>query len=90
MSTASLSTRTADARGLRFGWTGKAAAMNDINKDEVKGRAKEAAGAITGDDDLKGEGRSDQQAGEAKSKVDHIADRVKDGIDDLKQRVTRD
>ena len=27
--------------------------MSDAKKDEIKGRAKEAAGAVAGDDDLK-------------------------------------
>ena len=63
--------------------------MEDINKDEVRGRAKEAAGALTGDDDLKDEVQTDQQAGEAKSRVDQIAGGVKDGIDDVKRRLTK-
>ena len=56
------------------------------NTDEAKGRIKEVAGAITGDDDLKGEGRDDQRVGEAKSKVDQVADTVKQGIDDVRSR----
>ena len=34
--------------------------------DKVKGRAKEAAGAVTGDKTKKSEGRSDQTKGKAK------------------------
>ncbi|MDQ6840334.1 MAG: CsbD family protein [Actinomycetota bacterium] len=48
------------------------------NKDEAKGRAKEAAGAITGDDELKKEGKSDQAAGKVKDAVDEVANKVKD------------
>jgi uncharacterized protein YjbJ (UPF0337 family) len=34
--------------------------------DKAKGRAKEAAGAVTGDKSTKSEGRADQRRGEAK------------------------
>jgi uncharacterized protein YjbJ (UPF0337 family) len=36
--------------------------------DKAKGRAKEAAGAVTGDKSKKSEGRADQTKGEAKKK----------------------
>jgi uncharacterized protein YjbJ (UPF0337 family) len=36
--------------------------------DKVKGRAKEAAGAVTGDKTKKSEGRSDQMKGTLKEK----------------------
>ena len=36
--------------------------------DKTKGRAKEAAGAATGDKSSKAEGRADQRKGEAKKK----------------------
>jgi uncharacterized protein YjbJ (UPF0337 family) len=36
--------------------------------DKTKGRAKEAAGAVTGDKSKKSEGRADQRKGEAKNK----------------------
>ncbi len=36
--------------------------------DKVKGRLKEAAGAVTGDENLKAEGRSDQRQGTVKEK----------------------
>lgn len=64
--------------------------MSDTNSDEAKGRVKEAAGAITGDEDLKSEGRTDQDVGEAKRIVDKVADSAKDGIDDMKRRLTGD
>lgn len=64
--------------------------MSDSKTDEIKGRVKEATGALTGDDDLKDEGENDQKAADAKSKVDDVADKVKDGIDDVKSRVTGD
>lgn len=42
--------------------------------DKVKGRAKEAAGVVTGDKDQKSEGRSDQTKGTAKEKKGKVKD----------------
>ena len=44
--------------------------------DTAKGRAKEAAGAVTGNSKLKNEGRIDQAKGSAKKAVDKAADAV--------------
>lgn len=48
------------------------------NFDEMKGRAKEAAGDLTDDEDLQREGKVDQAEGSVKDKVDKIGDKVKD------------
>ncbi|GAA4676099.1 CsbD family protein [Gordonia humi] len=56
--------------------------------DDLKGRAKEAAGAVTGDDDLKNEGKADQGLAAAREKVTEVADKVKDGIDSVKDKLT--
>ena len=50
--------------------------MSDGTKDDAKGRVKEAAGAITGDDSLKREGKVDQAAGKAKKLIDEAADKA--------------
>jgi uncharacterized protein YjbJ (UPF0337 family) len=51
--------------------------------DDMKGRAKEAGGDLTGDDSLKREGKVDQASGTVKEKVGDAADKVKDiGSDD--------
>jgi uncharacterized protein YjbJ (UPF0337 family) len=55
--------------------------MTDKNVDELKGRVKEAAGSLTGDQDLKNEGRTDQAKSSLKDKVDHVADRLKELVD---------
>lgn len=47
------------------------------NKDEAKGRMKEAAGSATGDEDLKQEGKVDKATGGVKDAVDSAADKVK-------------
>ena len=46
--------------------------------DDLKGRAKEAAGDLTDDDELKREGKIDQATGAVKDKVGDVADKVKD------------
>jgi uncharacterized protein YjbJ (UPF0337 family) len=51
------------------------------NVDEGKGRLKEAAGSLTGDQDLKHEGKADQAKASIKDKVDKAADKVKDLLD---------
>lgn len=48
------------------------------NMDDLKGRAKEAAGDLTDDKDLKREGKVDQASGEVKDKVGDAADKIKD------------
>jgi len=51
------------------------------NKDDLKGRAKEAAGNLTNNPDLEREGKVDQAAGAMKDKVGDVADKVKDILD---------
>jgi uncharacterized protein YjbJ (UPF0337 family) len=45
--------------------------------DKVKGKAKEAAGAVTGDEAKKSEGRKDQTKGTAKDKLGKAKDLLK-------------
>jgi uncharacterized protein YjbJ (UPF0337 family) len=45
--------------------------------DVVKGRIKEAAGALTGNDKLREEGKTDQAVGRAKQAVQKAADTIK-------------
>ncbi|WP_460710163.1 CsbD family protein [Nocardioides dilutus] len=47
---------------------------------DIKGRAKEAAGSLTGDDELKSEGRADQ----AEASVKKAGEKAKDAIGDVK------
>lgn len=48
--------------------------------DELKGRVKEAAGALIGDRKLKREGKADQATGKVKQKVEKAIDKVKDAL----------
>ena len=49
-----------------------------MNMDEAQGRMKEAAGDLTGDEDLQREGEVDQATGKVKDKVDDVSDEAKD------------
>ena len=48
--------------------------------DVVKGRIKEAAGALTGNDKLREEGKTDQAVGKAEQAVQKAADPVKEAV----------
>ena len=48
--------------------------------DKVKGRIKEAAGALTGNDKLCEEGKTDQAVGKAEQAVQKTADTVKKAV----------
>jgi len=48
--------------------------------DVVKGRIKEAAGALTGNDELREEGKTDQAVGKAEQAVQKAADTVKQAV----------
>jgi uncharacterized protein YjbJ (UPF0337 family) len=54
--------------------------MGDAKTDEMKGRAKSAAGELSGDDELKREGKVDQASGKIKGKLDDASDEVKDKL----------
>ena len=48
--------------------------------DELKGRVKEAAGAITDNEPLRREGKIDQAAGKTKQTVEEVVDKVKNAV----------
>jgi uncharacterized protein YjbJ (UPF0337 family) len=48
--------------------------------DVVKGRIKEAAGALTGNDRLRAEGKTDQAVGKTKQAVQTTANTVKKAV----------
>lgn len=55
----------------------------DPKIEEATGRVKEAAGALTGDEDLKAKGQAEQASAKAKQKVDDVADKAKDAVKDV-------
>jgi uncharacterized protein YjbJ (UPF0337 family) len=59
---------------------GKGVTVMGGKTDEVKGRIKEAAGALTGNDKLREEGKTDQAVGKAEQAVQNAADTVKEAV----------
>ena len=51
--------------------------MADGSMDDTKGRTKEALGDLTGDQDLKDEGKVDRASGKVKDIVGGVADKAK-------------
>ena len=54
-------------------------------QDEIKGRVKEAAGALTGNDELRDEGKADQ----AVAKVEQVVEKAADSVKKAVKKVTR-
>jgi uncharacterized protein YjbJ (UPF0337 family) len=51
--------------------------MSSGTSDQVKGRVKEAVGALTNDQKLKNEGKLDQATDKMKTAVDKVMDKAK-------------
>jgi len=51
--------------------------MSSGTSDKIKGRVKEAVGAVTDNPRLKQEGRKDQAVGKVKETVDRVFDKAK-------------
>jgi uncharacterized protein YjbJ (UPF0337 family) len=62
----------------------------DPNTDDLKGRAKEAVGDLTDNDDLKKEGKADRASGKAKDFIDKVEDKAKDLVDDVRDKLHKD
>jgi uncharacterized protein YjbJ (UPF0337 family) len=54
--------------------------MASGKSDELKGRVKEAAGALTGNQKLKREGKTDQTVGKIKQRVAKAIDRIRETV----------
>jgi uncharacterized protein YjbJ (UPF0337 family) len=59
----------------------------DGTTDDMKGRAKEAIGDITDDDELKREGQHDRAAGSVKDKIEDAKDWAEEKVDDVRERM---
>jgi uncharacterized protein YjbJ (UPF0337 family) len=53
--------------------------------EEIKGRIKEAAGALTDDDKLRREGKLDQATGKVEQAVEKVVEKTKEVVKDLKK-----
>lgn len=58
--------------------------------DDVKGRAKEAAGALSGDKNLKREGKRDQMGATIKAKIENAKESLEDTVDKAKDKLSPD
>ncbi|GAA2154930.1 CsbD family protein [Kitasatospora kazusensis] len=56
---------------------------------ELGGKAKQKAGALTGDQELKGEGQADLAESKAKQAVSDVKDAVQDAADRVKGALRR-
>jgi len=70
------------AEGLRHAalTVAKEVHMGSGTIDKVKGRVKEAAGALADDDKLRNEGKLDQAAGAVKNAAEKAVDKVKQAV----------
>ncbi|HRA84570.1 MAG TPA: CsbD family protein [Ilumatobacteraceae bacterium] len=59
------------------------------NKDQLKGKVKQAVGDLTDNEDLKKEGKADQKAGEVKEFLEGVKDKAEDLVDELKDKLTK-
>jgi uncharacterized protein YjbJ (UPF0337 family) len=59
------------------------------NKDQVKGKVKQAVGDLTDNEDLKKEGQADEKAGEAKEFLESVKDKAEDLVDNVKDKITK-
>jgi uncharacterized protein YjbJ (UPF0337 family) len=54
--------------------------------DQVKGRAKEAVGTLTGSRKLESEGKADRRGGEIKQKLGHGTDKIEEIVDKVEAK----
>jgi len=55
--------------------------------DRAKGRAKEALGELTGDEDLRREGELDRAGAKVKGKVERVKEAAEDAVDAGKDKL---
>ena len=55
--------------------------------DELKGRAKEAAGDLTDNDKLKREGKTDKAQGKVKQTIEDVKDKAEDVVDKVRDKI---
>ena len=58
--------------------------------DDLKGRAKEAAGDLMDDRELKREGKADQVGAQVKEKLERAKDKGEEMVDKIKDQVSPD
>lgn len=59
------------------------------NKDQVKGKVKQAVGDLTDNEDLKKEGEADEKAGDVKEFLEDVKGKADDLVDTVKDNITK-
>jgi len=59
------------------------------NKNQVKGKVKQAVGDLTDNKDLKKEGKADEKAGDVKEFLEGVKDKTDDLVDTVKDKITK-
>ena len=57
--------------------------------DKIEGRAKQAVGAVTGDEETRYEGERQEDKGKLKGKLDSAIDKAEGAFEDLKDKIDR-
>jgi uncharacterized protein YjbJ (UPF0337 family) len=57
--------------------------------DKAKGKIKQAVGDLTGNKDLKKQGKADERAGKAKGLVADVKDKADNVVDAVKGKITK-
>jgi uncharacterized protein YjbJ (UPF0337 family) len=60
------------------------------NVDKAKGHVKETVGDLTDDERLEREGKLDQASGEVKGAAEDAKDKVGEGVDEVRERLSDD
>jgi uncharacterized protein YjbJ (UPF0337 family) len=60
--------------------------MSNAKVDRAKGRIKEAAGALTGDEKMKREGKTEEAIADAKEAVENVIDKAADLLKGKKKK----
>jgi uncharacterized protein YjbJ (UPF0337 family) len=57
--------------------------------DKAKGKIEQAVGDLTGNKDLKKQGKADERAGKAKGVVADVKDKADNVVDTVKDKITK-
>ncbi len=57
--------------------------------DKFKGKAKQAAGDVTGDEELRQEGKLDEAGGKVKDVASDVKDKAEDAVDSVTDKLKK-
>ena len=64
--------------------------MSDLDNkaEQMKGRAKQAVGDLSDDDELRREGKVERASGSTKEKIEDLKDKAEDAVESIKDKLT--